>query len=104
MCFEFDKFPIITNTLDKVFSFFSDRSKWKELHSVQENLLKYNSEMRKNTEFSRKNTFNHANSIKSSIGSKSHTEPNCINAFEEKKKEYTKSTIRESDELKVNGA
>lgn len=58
--------------------------------------------MKKITEYSRKNTFNQANSIKSSVGSKSHTEPNYINPNEEKKKEFSKSTIRESDELKVN--
>jgi len=98
--FNYEKYAMISNTFEKVFNFLNDRSKWKELQTIQENLIKYNSENRKNSENSRKNTFQNANSINSNP-SKSHTEPGINNTKEEKKKEYSKSTIKESDELKV---
>jgi len=79
----------------------NDRSKWKELHSAHEALVKKNSEMRKNivSEPSRKNTIVYLNSQNENVSVS--VEQNVLNTNEEKKIEYSKSTIKESDELKV---
>ena len=101
--FNFEKNVLIQNSLNSVFNFLNDRSKWMELKLVEENLVKHNSEIKK-TEQSRKNTLPHANSIRSSNSNNFQTDPNVLITYnnEERKKDYSKSTIRESDELKVN--
>jgi hypothetical protein len=92
--FNFEKNDLLSKSFEAVFGFLNDRSKWRELQLVQENLVRFNSELRTKTEQSRKNTVPHVNEQLA-------TEPKALVTEEDKKKEYSKSTIKESDELKV---
>ena len=97
--FDFEKNEIIKQVFEIVFNFLNDRSKWKDLYIAQEDLLKNN--FKNNimiTEQSKKDSFVKGISVRDK-----NTNENIILTTNENKKveEYSKSIIKESDELIV---
>ena len=96
--FNFEKNEIISQVFEIVFNFLNDRSKWKELLTAQADLLKNNI---KNkifiTEQSKRSSLA---KVPSNVGK--NINDNILSTNSVKKiEEYSKSNIKESDELIV---
>lgn len=97
--FNFEKNEIISQVFEIVFNFLNDRSKWKDLYIAQTDLLKNNIKNKiMITEQSKRDSFAKVSSVRGK-----NSNEDIILATNENKKveEYSKSIIKESDELIV---